>query len=213
MKTMEASEVPAEALEFSVASGVRPEFVVARQPEAPQEKVVPIDELFDVIDRAPKDIPMSPERRDKQTLVLKNLPSDLIEQVRGYLYAHAIEQKHLLETKYHREIKDEEVLRDDTQTIRGLLHEMLVEAEGNLKGSTPVSREILSALQNPERHNTQTNTTLGEALKGKRTPDTARAELKEKGNVVNSLTHEAKKGSLDLRAAQQLGPYGVIEEF
>lgn len=170
-----------------------------------------VDGLMGAVESAPKDITMTAEHAAKQRTILESLPDNLVEQVRGYLYSEPIEQKRILKERNHREIKDKEVLRDDTLAIRGIIHEMLVETEGNLRGSTQISKEILSVLQNPKRFDTSTNTVLGDALKGKRSPDTARAEVKEKGNVVINITYEAKKANLDLRAAQQLGPYGVIE--
>lgn len=206
----EAGAAVAGAAEFLAASDT-PQFATPPETARRETDKNLVDDLITVVERAPKGIVMTPEHATKQRAVLENLPKDLIEQVRGYLYAGPIERKRVLEVRYHMKISDEEVLRDDTQVIRGLLHEMLVEAEGNLRGSTEVSKEILSALQNPERYSTVNNTVIGDALKGRSSPDTARAEVKEKGNVVISLTYEAKKANLDLRAAQQLGPYGVIE--
>lgn len=182
----------------------------AETPKREESKIL-VENIFAVSQKAPKEINMTPEHAAKQRAILERLPDNLVDQVRAHLYAEPIEHKQIIEERYHREIKDEEVLRDDTLAIRGLIHEMLVEAEGDLRGSTQVSKEILSALQNPKRHDTEKNTTLGDALRGRRSPDTARAEVKQQGNVVISLTYEAKKASLDLRAAQQLGPYGVIE--
>lgn len=156
------------------------------------EKEAQVSKVMSILEKAPRDESYVPDR-GRQGSVIRNLPDDLIYELRGHLHAAHKEQG------YFEELRGESGKPfDDKRILRGELFELLCENDPALGKKDEVSKEFLALSHDPARYGAEDD------LKIYRNADLATIKDDRSGTVTIQSVGEAKLGLLDHRGYNQV---------